>query len=234
MATSHAQLEDALGYQFSNPDLIAEALTHRGFLGSAPQTNKKKIPAPSNERLEFLGDRVLGLVIADELLKTFPEENEGALATRLAALVSAPTLAEVAKTFELGSFIRLAPGHKLDSTESAILADACEAVIGALYVDGGLEAASRFIHQRWKPLVRADIAPPKDSKTTLQEWAQGRGLPLPEYTLVSESGPAHAPEFTVSVTVKGEPVFEGYGRTKRLAEQIAAKSLLDHLAKESQ
>ncbi len=234
MANRRAKLEDALGYQFTNPDLLTEALTHRGFLGTTSQAGKDKPTLVANERLEFLGDRVLGLVIADELLRSYPDENEGALATRLAALVSAPALAQVAETFDVESHIRLAPGHQIDATESAILADACEAIIGAMFLDGGLEVASRFVRERWKPLMRAEIAPPKDPKTTLQEWAQGRGLPLPEYKLISESGPAHAPEFTVSVTVEGAPVFEGQGRAKRLAEQVAASALLEYLTKESQ
>src|SRR5262249_49728086 len=148
-----------------------------------------------NERLEFLGDRVLGLVTADALLRVFPNENEGDLAPRLAALVSAPTLARVATGFGLAAHIKVARGQKADTVETAVLADACEAVIGALYLDGGLAAAEKFISAHWSALMRADIVPPKDAKTALQEWAQARGLPLPVYRVQDSSGPAHAPSF---------------------------------------
>jgi ribonuclease-3 len=168
-------------------------------------------------------------VIADKLLTSYPEENEGALAMRLAALASAPTLASVAEGIDLAPYIKLAPGQQADATESAILADACEAVIGALFLDGGLEAASIFITAKWEPLMRAEIVPPKDPKTALQEWSQGHRLALPTYKLVSESGPAHAPAFTISVMVGGFAAREGQGRTKRFAEQAAAEALLETL-----
>lgn len=229
MALSQNQLEESLGYQFSDQNLLTEALTHRGSLGAGGKGKNLKSAVPANERLEFLGDRVLGLVVADKLLRNYPEENEGALATRLAALVSAPALASVAEQFNLGSYIKLAPGQQIEATESAILADACEAVIGAIFLDGGLEAASHFITARWEPLMLAEIVPPKDPKTALQEWAQGRRLPLPEYELTSESGPAHAPVFKVSVTIKGFAPQSGQGRTKRIAEQWAATALLNTL-----
>lgn len=234
MAARQNQLEDVLGHQFADPNNLTEALTHRGSLGTAVKGKSGKSNLSTNERLEFLGDRVLGLVIADQLLQNYPDENEGALATRLAALVSAPALAKVAEEFDLASFIKLAPGQQVEATESAILADACEAVIGALFLDGGLEVASRFIVKRWEPLMRAEVVPPKDSKTALQEWAQARQLPLPDYTVTSESGPAHAPAFTVSVKVEGLPVLQGQGRTKRLAEQAAAAALFKTLSGESQ
>jgi len=229
MAVRQNQLEDALGYHFSDQNLLTEALTHRGSLGISAKGKSGKSSSPANERLEFLGDRVLGLVIADKLLASYPEENEGALAMRLAALVSAPTLASVAEDFNLAPYIKLAAGQQADATESAILADACEAVIGAMFLDGGLEVASIFITARWEPLMRAEIVPPKDPKTSLQEWSQGHRLPLPTYKLVSESGPAHAPAFTISVMVDGFAAREGQGRTKRFAEQAAATALLETL-----
>ncbi len=222
-----SSLENVLGHTFADPDLLVIALTHRGSLEASAKG--RQAGQSTNERLEFLGDRVLGLVVAEGLLRVYPEENEGALATRLAALVSASTLAKVAEDVCLSPHIKMAPGQQADASESAILADACEAVIGALYLDGGLLAASRFIIERWEPLMRAEIVPPKDPKTALQEWAQSRRLALPAYEVVSESGPAHAPEFTVSAMVEGFPKRKGKGRTKRLAEQAAATALLDIL-----
>ena len=227
-------MEDALGHQFADPDLLAKALTHRGALGVVAKGRHKQALQSANERLEFLGDRVLGLVIADSLLRAYPDENEGALATRLAALVSASALAKVAKQFGLATHVNMAPGQLVDASETAILADACEAVIGALYLDGGLNVAARFIIARWEPLMRAEIVPPKDPKTTLQEWAQGRRLPRPAYRVVSESGPDHAPVFTVLVMIGGFPEYEGQGRTKKLAEQAAATALLGVLPGTSQ
>ena len=186
-----------------------------------------------NERLEFLGDRVLGLIVADALLRTFPGEDEGELAPRLAALVSAPTLARVAAVLDLHEYVKVARGQRADTAETAVLADACEAIIGALYIDGGLAAAEKFIAAHWGPLMHAEIVPPKDAKTTLQEWAQGRGLPLPSYRVVEESGPAHAPSFKMTVMVQGYPEMTGQGRTKRLATQAAASALLEKLSEQS-
>lgn len=225
-------LEQILDYRFENPSLLAEALTHRGSLGALKKDRAPVSATAGNERLEFLGDRVLGLVVADALLRTFPDENEGDLAPRLAALVSAPTLAQVAADLGLEDHVKLARGQTATATETAVLADACEAIIGALYLDGGLPAAESFIIGRWRALIKAAIVPPRDSKTALQEWAQGRGLPLPVYRVVEASGPAHAPSFTMAVMVQGFPETVGRGRTKRLATQAAAavllKSLLEH------
>ncbi len=234
MAARRLSLEDLLGHKFTEPSLLAEALTHRGSLGVVAKDKLKPGIPTTNERLEFLGDRVLGLVIADALLRAYPRENEGALAARLAALVSALALASVAEELGLAPHVKMAPGQHADASETAILADACEAVIGALYLDGGLDAASRFITTQWDPLMRAEIRPPKEPKTTLQEWAQGRKLPLPLYQVLSESGPSHAPVFAVSVMVVGFSEQEGQGRTKRLAEQAAATALLEILPGTSQ
>ena len=205
-------------------------MTHRGSLGALRKEGAPVLAAAGNERLEFLGDRVLGLVVADLLLKTFPDENEGALASRLAALVSAPSLAQVATDIGLQKYVKVARGQRAEGAESAVLADACEALIGALYLDGGLAAAQHFIAARWAGLVKADILPPKDSKTHLQEWAQGRGLPLPNYRVLDSSGPAHAPSFTVAAMVEGVPETSGQGRTKRIAEQAAAAALLKRIS----
>ncbi len=218
-------LEKTLGHNFADEGLLARALTHRGALG-APAKGQVVSPVDGNERLEFLGDRVLGLVIADKLLREFPDEDEGELAPRLAALVSAPTLAQVAATLKLSTYLKVAKGHRIDLAEPSVLADACEAIIGALFLDGGLAAAEPFISAHWDTLMRADLSPPKDAKTALQEWAQGRGLPLPEYKVIESAGPAHAPSFTMTVMVQGFPEKRGQGRTKRLATQVAATELL--------
>lgn len=222
MSSPRHPLETALGYRFTNPKILTEALTHRGALSASKRT-------PANERLEFLGDRVLGLVVAETLLREFPDEEEGALATRIAALVSAPTLVRIAQTFGLADHVKVAPGQRADDENTAVLADACEAVIGALYLDGGLTAARAFIGQQWATEFSADVIPPKDAKTALQEWAQARGLPLPAYRVVEETGPAHAPSFVMAVTVEGHPEVKGEGRTKRVATQEAAAALLSRL-----
>jgi ribonuclease-3 len=219
-------LERVLGYKFGDPELLERALTHRGALGSGRKTGTPVAASAGNERLEFLGDRVLGLVVADLLLRTFPDEAEGGIATRYAALVSAPVLAKVATAIGLKDHLNVAPAQKKDSANTAVLADACEAVIGALFCDGGLPAAEHFISAHWPTLMHAEIVPPKDAKTALQEWAQARGLPLPVYKVVDASGPAHAPSFVMAVTVEGHPETRGAGRTKRLATQAAAIALL--------
>ncbi len=227
-------LEKVLGYRFADPDILLKALTHRGALGAQKRGAAPVAASDGNERLEFLGDRVLGLVIADALLRAFPHENEGALAPRLAALVSAPTLARVEAEFGLPEHVKVARGQRADTAETAVLADACEAVIGALYLDGGLPAAADFIMRHWQALMNADILPPKDSKTALQEWAQGRGLPLPVYRVIDSSGPAHAPSFKMAVSIQDFPETMGEGRTKRLATQAAAAALLKNLTEKTE
>jgi ribonuclease-3 len=211
---------ETLGYEFADPSLLEEALTHRSAMGG--QTI-------DYERLEFLGDRVLGLVVADMLMDAFPDENEGALARRLAALVREETLAAVARDLGLGAEIRLGAGESEGGgrENNALLADACEATIAAIYCDGGLEPARRFIEQHWSARLAAELAPPQDAKSTLQEWAQGRALPLPAYRVVEREGPDHAPLFTVSVEVVGKPPASATGLSKRVAEQAAAQALLD-------
>lgn len=185
----------------------------------------------SYERLEFLGDRVLGLVVADMLLHAFPREAEGALARRHAFLVSREVLAEVARDMNLGEFLLVSKGEAEGGGREnpGLLADVCEAVIGALYLDGGLKVARAFIEPRWRPLLAQDRKPPQDPKTALQEWAQARGLALPVYREVSRSGPPHDPMFKVAVDVEGTDSAYGEGRSKRLAEQEAARCILERL-----
>ncbi len=207
-----------LGHAFREPGLLREALTHRSAQPGAG----------SNERLEFVGDRVLGLVIAEWLAERFPAEQEGALGRRLAALVAQPTLVAVAEAEQLAAMIAFAPGDAGARRSPVVLADAVEAVIGALYLDGGLDAARGFIRRAWAAPMAAQAMPPIDSKTELQEWAQKRGMALPAYAVTAREGPPHAPRFTIAVRV-GETSASGTARTKRAAEQIAAADLLIRL-----
>jgi len=218
-------LAGRLGHRFDRPALLERAVTHPS---AAP---RRGAGAHGYERLEFLGDRVLGLVVTDLLLARFPEESEGDLGRRLAELVRRETVAEIAGRLDLAQYVRLAKGEQAagERDNPAILADVCEAVFGALYLDGGLAAARAVIAPHWAPLIEAAPQPPQDAKTALQEWAQGRGLPLPDYQEVLRAGPAHGPTFTVEVSVAGEAPARGEGRSKRLAEQAAAGRLLDRL-----
>ncbi len=219
------QLTDRLGHGFRDSELLRCALTH------ASATRGPGGNLISYERLEFLGDRVLGLIIAKLVFGRFPEEPEGDLARRLAALVRKETLAEVATQLGLGSCIDFGPGEQDGggAENPSVLADACEAVIGALYLDGGLSVAERFVLSYWTPFLEAEDTPPQDAKTALQEWAQGRALPLPAYREVAREGPPHEPLFTVEVRVEGHEPATAKGRSKRIAEQAAAESLLAQL-----
>ncbi len=215
-----AEAAAALGVSFRSPARLVEALTH----GSASD-------AIDNQRLEFLGDRVLGLVVADRLLAAYTDEAEGALARRFAALVSAETLAEVAREIGLGRHLILGASEETNGGRAnpANLADACEALIGALYLDGGLGAAAAFVDRYWTARIAAPEAPPVDAKTALQEWAQARGLGVPAYRTVSVGGPDHRPTFRVAVKVAGHGSAEARGPGKRRAERAAAALLLDRL-----
>lgn len=212
-------LEAAFGHRFNDPSLLDLALTHRSAMFAGGR---------SNERLEFLGDRVLGLVVADMLCRRFPEEDEGALARRFAVLVGRDALSRVATDLDLGTYLILSSGEE-DSggrDNPALLANACEAAIAALYRDGGLAPAARFIEARWTPLLAADLEPPKDPKTALQEWVQARGLPLPEYREIDRTGPPHAPVFTIEVSIPGHQSAQAAGASKRIAERNAAADML--------
>jgi ribonuclease-3 len=218
------ELTEILEYEFKDPELAQVALTHRSSAGRGE---------PTYERLEFLGDRVLALVIADLLYEHYPDEEEGLLARRLVALVRRETLAEVAIKLGLGPLMQLSKGEEdAGGRENpAILSDVCEGLIGAIYRDGGLEPARRFLERHWRDLMVAEKTPPKDAKTSLQEWAQGRGFDLPEYLMVSRSGPDHSPHFTIEVRVGKYPPEQGEGATKRIAEQAAAELLLERLGR---
>ena len=224
-----------IGHAFARPELLADALTHPSALPPRRQGRRRATRAapPRNyERLEFLGDRVLGLVIADWLWRRFADEPEGHLTRRLTSLVRREALARVAATIGLDRHLRLSPAEAASGAahNPGILADVLEAVIAAIYLDGGFAAAFAFIERWWEPLIAEMEAPPRDPKTTLQEWAQARALPLPAYQLVATSGPDHAPHFTVAVRVAGQEEASATASSKRAAETGAAAALLERLA----
>jgi ribonuclease-3 len=216
-----AELAVALGHRFADEALLRDALSHPS-LGA---------PGRAYERLEFLGDRVLGLVVADLLLRRFPQESEGDLARRFAALVSRDPLVAVAQELGLGRFLDLARGEEESGGRDnpATLADSLESVLGALYLDGGFEAARAFVAAHWASRIEADVAPPRDAKTALQEWAQAAIKPLPVYRVLAMEGPPHEPVFRVEVEVEGFPPVSAAGASKRAAERAAAESLLAKL-----
>lgn len=210
-------IQKIIEHQFSDPSLLEMALTH----ASASQ-NKK-----SYERLEFLGDRVLSLAIAHVLYESYPAEEEGSLAKRHSALVKQDTLEKVAARIDLKNHIRVS--SKDTVVTGSMLSDVIEAILAALYLDGGYSAAERFIKKYWHDYLFQDITPPEDGKSALQEWAQARGLPLPEYKIIEKSGPDHQPTFIVEVCLKDYPCYNGQGTSKQMAEKQAAQALLRHL-----
>ena len=220
-----AELEEILGYRFNDSGLLTRALTHSSLKNSGNDA--------SYERLEFLGDRVLGLIIAELLIDEFPDSAEGKLAPRLASLVSGRTLANVARNLGLAKFILMTQGEAAAGTNErdSVLADCCEAIIGSIYRDGGLDAATMLVRRYWIPLL-VEVEP-RVSKTELQEWVQGRGLPLPRYTVVDRQGPAHAPEFTIELKIATEDPILATGTSKQAAEQAAAAKMLTLVQKKS-
>jgi ribonuclease-3 len=215
------RVTEIIGYQFRDGGLLSDALTHP----SRRKGNEKTSPY---ERLEFLGDRVLGLVMAEILLRAFPAESEGDLAKRHAGLVRAETCADIARQWELDLHLSAAASEFTDGKiqNLATLSDAAEALIGAIYLDSDFAVAQAIVARFWSPLLNAKLAPPVEAKSALQEWAQGRGLPLPEYREVERSGPVHAPEFVIEVSVEGLKPARGSGTSRRAAEKAAATALL--------
>jgi ribonuclease-3 len=227
-------LAEVIGYAFARPELLDEALTHPSAVAhELGRGRRRRTRSPRGyERLEFLGDRVLGLVIAELMWRRFHDEPEGHLTRRLAHLVRARALARVAGAIGLGSHLTLSPAEAAAGAASnpGILADVCEALIAAIYLDGGFDAASAFVRRFWEPLVDEMEGPPRDPKTALQEWAQGLGLALPVYELVATSGPDHALVFTVAASVTGHDPATATASSKRIAEARAAAVLLDRVA----
>jgi ribonuclease III len=219
--TALQDLSARIGHDFADPAWLKLALTH-----ASARAGLK--PDQDNERLEFLGDRVLGLAVAELLAHTFPKAREGELARWFNQLVRAETCAEVAQQWGLGDFILMSGGEAGSGgrRKKTILANACEAVLGAVFADAGYDAAKEVVRRFWEPqFATLELAAP-DAKSLLQEWAQGRGLPLPRYSEVGREGPDHAPRFTAEVQIEGVAPQRGHGANKREAEQAAALAVL--------
>jgi ribonuclease III len=214
-----ARLAASTGYTFHDLERLDRALTHSSARNDA---------TANYERLEFLGDRVLGLVVAELLFSAFPEADEGDMSLRFNQLVDAKTCAEIAMELELPKLIRA--GSDLGNTDSkrlvSVRADVCEALVATIYLDGGLDAARAFITKFWGTRISEAGSARRDAKTELQEWAHRDSATAPTYAIVSRDGPDHDPHFVVSVTIGIYPVGTGHGRSKRLAEQDAARQFL--------
>ncbi len=238
-----AGIERTIGWRFRKVALLREALTHRSAAheargGGAGGRHKRRSPQKrqehkgqgSNERLEFIGDRVLGLLMAEWLIERYPDEQEGHLGPRLAQLVSRPVLARIAGELGFREALDVAPHEDRAGIRDAanVLADSVEAVLGATYLDGGLEPARAFVRSAWSSVIAGQTLPPKDAKTALQEWLLARGLPLPVYVLEAAEGPSHAPRFTIRAEAAGRSA-TGEAGTKRIAESLAASDLLGQL-----
>jgi len=215
------ELESRIGYAFADKTILERALTH---VSAASKQGR----GGSYQRLEFLGDHVLGLAVSDMLYRAFPKGDEGELSRRLADLVRREACADVARTLDLGAALRLGSSESNAGgrRRMATLADVCEALIGAVFIDGGYPAAAALIERLWRERMLTPVRPLRDPKTMLQEWAQGRGLPTPAYREVERRGPHHNPEFRVAVDVAALQPAEGIGRSKRAAEQAAAAAML--------
>jgi ribonuclease-3 len=211
-------LEARIGHAFADRDLLTNALTHMSGAGGAF--------AKSYQRLEFLGDRVLGLAIADMLYRAYAKGSEGDLSRRLSELVRRETCAAVAEEWDLGPYLKIGRRETAIRRNRSVLADVCEAVIAAVFLDGGYAAARQVVERAFGERLHMLAKPPSNPKAMLQEWALARGLPIPAYDLVEQVGPGHAPEFRVSVAVEGLGRIAGAGSSKRAAEQDAALSLL--------
>jgi ribonuclease III len=220
MNGQYSELYEILGYQFKDADLLREALTHPSLEGSS-----------NYQRLEFIGDRVLGLAIAAWMFELYPTADEGGLASRHTNLVRREACAAVAENLDLGKYLHMAKSSEDTGgrTRGTIIADAAESVIGAIYLDGGYEVADKFVRNHWKGLANNVKVADRDAKTILQEKVQGRGKPTPVYTTIDRSGPDHAPTFTIAVKVKDEGMESAKGLSKREAEQQAAALMLTRL-----
>ncbi len=222
MTTTHPlfELEQRIGYRFKNSGYMEQALTHSSKSGTA-----------NNERIEFLGDRVLNLVMAHTLYEQFPADPEGSLAKRHSALVQGPMLAAVAITINLGDFMNLSEAERTSggAENENILSDGMEALLGAVFLDGGLEPARDVIIRLWDKYILTHTDVQQDPKTELQEWVQARGLPLPAYEITGKSGPDHSPRFEIELSVQGYAPVSADGPSRRHAEKDAARKMLAQL-----
>jgi ribonuclease-3 len=226
-ADAVAELVRRLGHDFRDSRLLDRALTHSSVgEGVAPQTSK----APrDNERMEFLGDRVLGLLVAERLHNDFPEADEGQLSSRLHTLVDKHACGRVGALLGIGDAVRLSPGETKSGgrRKEGVIADAVEAVLAAVYLDGGLDAARKTFELAWaEELARPPERSLSNPKSALQEWAQGQGKPLPTYEIVGRTGSDHAPTFSVQVVVEGLEPLTAVGRSRQDAEKAAATAML--------
>jgi ribonuclease-3 len=220
--TELTDLEEKIGYHFNDQGLLNQALTHSSTEVSFHQ---------SYERLEFLGDRVLGLIVANLLYKSFPNESEGDLAKRLSFLVNSSILAEIATNLSVHLYVISALPEHFSKTEKkeSIASDVCEALIAALYLDGGLPIASRFVETHWRPLLERIPDPPHDPKSQLQEWSQKHLQRLPKYRLAEKTGPDHNPMFTIELSIDPYGTTSGKGSSVRKAEKEAAAEMLKRI-----
>ena len=216
MKINYQKLENKLNIKFKNNNLLIQSLTHKSFN-----------PNENNEKIEFLGDRVLGLVIAKKLLNIYPNEKEGILDKKFASLVNKKTCLEVAKVIELEKYIKtFNPRNKIIKIEDKIISDSCEALIGAIYLDKGFDVVEKFIIKYWKPYLKNSVKTLIDPKTMLQELSLKKYKILPIYKIISNSGPRHNPTFKVAVKINNSKFVEGVGSSKKIAQQFAASNFL--------
>ncbi|AAW70691.1 dsRNA-specific ribonuclease [Wolbachia endosymbiont strain TRS of Brugia malayi] len=229
-ATSMEDLNDTISkiinYRFKNDAILEEALTH-------PSLNKRnsKNQIENYERLEFLGDSILNMIVSAILFRLFPKEKEGALARRKTDLVCGNTIANVAKEIKLGNFIIMNNSERCNGGKRNLknLENALEALIGAIYIDGGFANVKKFVTKHWEERAKGMLSLPQDPKTSLQEWTQKNKLPLPEYELMKQTGPAHSPEFTISICIENYGKVFACASSKKVAEQKAAELMLEKI-----
>jgi len=221
MKFEYSALEKKIKINFRNKDLLIKSLTHKSY-------NKEN----NNEKLEFLGDRVLGLIIAKKLLEIYPDEKEGILDKKFASLVNKKTCLEIAQKLELNNYIlTLNSGNKKTSIEDKVLSDSCEALIGAIYLDKGLQTVEKIILNLWSKKIKDSAVTQIDAKTKLQEFSLKKFKRLPIYKLISNTGPRHKPLFKVAVKLIDTKFFTAQGNSKKDAEQNAAMICLQNIKK---
>ena len=219
MKNSKKELEIILDYNFKNSDLLKKSLIHKSF----DNLN-------NNEKLEFLGDRVLGLIISKKLIEIYPEEREGIIDKKFANLVNKKTCSKIANKLDIKKFMFLGPSHKsLQRSADKIMGDCLEAIIGAIYLDGGIKSAENFVLNFWKQYLENSILPLIDAKTQLQEYSLKKFKELPKYTFYKKTGPQHKPMFKTDVQIPNSKKFIGTGTSKKNAQQNAANKLLHSL-----
>ncbi len=219
MKINLSNLEKKLDIKFKSSDLLVRALTHKSFNSE-----------DNNEKIEFLGDRVLGLVIAKKLLEIYPNEKEGILDKKFASLVNKKTCLEIAKEIELEKYIlTFNPKNKKIKIEDKVVSDSCEALIGAIYLDKGFSICEKIILELWKNKISESVVTPIDAKTKLQELSLKKFKKLPIYKLISNTGPRHKPIFKIAVKLQNTKFFTAEGNSKKNAEQNAAQLCLNHI-----